>query len=530
MNTEPSTILVAVEDPETRDYLVNGIACPDRRVIHCDSHGQSLTYVNDATPDVVIVDSRLPDFSCVELLAILKESKPQAALITIVPADEFGTGVRTLAEGAFAYVNIPFSIDEVNHLIDHSIWQQRLMLDNQRLIERLQRSNADLRREMAERREMEEMLTERTAALATVAELATGVAHEINNPLSAVMTFSHLLMMQDLPESIAEDVKKIYSESQRAAQVVKNLLSFARDRQLETQYFDVTERLEETLALKAHQLRMNNVQVRTEFAKDLPKTMGDPHQFTQVFINLITNAEQAMAASNGEGILDISALKMKNSIRLSFADNGPGIPAEHLSKIFAPFFTTKEEGKGTGLGLSMCYNIVQTHGGRIWARSIVGKGSTFYLDIPILGPEKELEPPPALANSRIVGKSVLLVDDETLFVQPLARYLSARGHIVETAQNGDEAWQAIQQNLYHCIVLDMRMPGSDGKLVFSWLQEWDQTVAERVIFITGDQLNAETREFIKSTGNTHLEKPFPPEALEQQIQDCLSQEMKHVER
>ncbi len=176
----------------------------------------------------------------------------------------------------------------------------------------------------------------------------------------------------------------VYRESQRAAKITQNLLSFARRHEPEKQLVSLNEVIEKTLELGAHRMKVNNIDVVVDFAADLPKTMADFFQMQQVFINIVNNAEQAMVEMHRRGRLVVKTQKVGNMIQISFADNGPGIPEENMKRIFDPFFTTKEVGKGTGLGLSICYGLVEAHGGRIYAKSKLGEGATFVVEIPIV--------------------------------------------------------------------------------------------------------------------------------------------------
>jgi PAS domain S-box-containing protein len=238
-------------------------------------------------------------------------------------------------------------------------------------------------RDITERKEMEQQL-QLASRLAAVGELAAGVAHELNNPIAAIQGFAQFLTARkDLDADIRKDLDTIYRESQRAAKITQNLLTFARRHEPEKQLISLNEIIEETLELQAHPMKVNNIELVVELAPDLPKTLADFHQMQQVFVNIINNAEQALIEIHRKGRLVVKTKKAGNIIQISFADNGPGIPEENLKRIFDPFFTTKEVGKGTGLGLSICYGIVEAHGGRIYARSKLGQGATFVVELPI---------------------------------------------------------------------------------------------------------------------------------------------------
>ena len=177
----------------------------------------------------------------------------------------------------------------------------------------------------------------------------------------------------------------VYSEAQRAAGIVRNLLTFARKHSPVKQLSQINNVIEDVLRLRAYEQRVNNIEVSRQFASDLPEVMVDYFQMQQVFLNIIINAEYFMTQAHNRGTLTITTERLDNIVRISFADDGPGISKENLSRIFNPFFTTKEVGKGTGLGLSICHGIVAEHGGSIYARSRLGKGATFVVELPING-------------------------------------------------------------------------------------------------------------------------------------------------
>lgn len=220
-----------------------------------------------------------------------------------------------------------------------------------------------------------------TSRLISLGEIIGGVAHELNNPLTSVMGFSQLLMEQEKDGPNYADLKMIFNESQRAAKVVSNLLAFVRRREIDKQWVAVSDPLERVLALKSYDLRVGNIDVECVLEPDLPPVFVDEHQLEQVFLNLVTNGQQAMVTTNNRGCLTIRAQRKNDSVLVSFADDGPGIPSADLSSIFDPFFTTKGPEQGTGLGLSICQGLVQEQGGKIWAESEEGKGAVIYVEL-----------------------------------------------------------------------------------------------------------------------------------------------------
>jgi PAS domain S-box-containing protein len=241
---------------------------------------------------------------------------------------------------------------------------------------------AGINKDITERKRIQEQLVI-ADRLASVGELASGIAHELNNPLTGVIGFAQIALDKDIPDYVREDVQIVYSEAQRAAQVVKNLLTFARKHPLAKQLMSINSIIEKVLELRAYEQKVNNIQVNTHFAPELPEVMADYFQLQQVFLNIVINAEYFMIEAHNGGNLTITTEMAEDTIRASFADDGPGIAEENLGHLFDPFFTTKEVGSGTGLGLSICHGIVAEHGGRIYAESEPGKGATFIVELPI---------------------------------------------------------------------------------------------------------------------------------------------------
>jgi two-component system NtrC family sensor kinase len=224
-----------------------------------------------------------------------------------------------------------------------------------------------------------------TDRLASLGELAAGTAHELNNPLTSIIGFSELLMEKEVPDDIREDLKLINSEAQRATNVTRNLLTFARKHAPVKQPNQINSIIEDVLGLRAHMQKMNSIEVDKQLASNLPEVMVDYFQMQQVFLNIVINAEYFMIDAHGRGTLTVTTRQIDDTVVISIADDGPGIPEGNLGRIFDPFFTTKETGKGTGLGLSICHGLVTEQGGRLYVRSQLGRGATIFVELPTRG-------------------------------------------------------------------------------------------------------------------------------------------------
>ncbi len=237
--------------------------------------------------------------------------------------------------------------------------------------------------DITERLKMQEQLIV-TDRLASIGELAAGIAHEINNPLTGVVGFSDLLMSRDdLPDDAMEDLSIINKEAVRASQVARNLLTFSRQHPDYKAPVRINDIINTVLQLRAYEQKVNNIEVVTNLDENLPAISANDYQLQQVFINIIVNAEFFMKEAHGRGRLEITTRRKDGKVQISIADDGPGIAPEDLSRIFDPFYTTKEVGQGTGLGLSICYGIIDEHGGRIWAESELNQGATFVMELPV---------------------------------------------------------------------------------------------------------------------------------------------------
>jgi len=344
--------------------------------------------------------------------------------------------------------------------------------------------------------------------LAAMGELLAGVAHELNNPLAVVIGHAALLAHTSDP-AVAARGAKIARAAERCGRIVKNFLALARQYPPERTSVRLNQIVEEALEVLAYPLRVDNVEVVTELAPEIPALAADAHQLQQVLVNLVTNAHQAMRAVTGRRRLTIRSGRdtAAGSVWLEVGDTGAGIPPEVEARLFEPFFTTKPLGQGTGLGLSICRGIVESHGGHLSVNGGPGHGATFRVELP-LGGAAPSAPSPDDVGPRVPPCRILVVDDEPEVAGVVAELLRGDGHRVDTASDGVDALDRLRERPYDAVVSDLKMPHLDGAGLWEAVRQIDPLLAGRFVFLTGDTLTPSTTEFVERVGAPSLKKPF----------------------
>jgi PAS domain S-box-containing protein len=367
---------------------------------------------------------------------------------------------------------------------------------------------------------------EMSSRLAAVGEMAAGIAHEINNPLTSVIGFSELLMeKQDLPSDVKEELKSIFKGSNRVKDIVRRMLTFARPTKPDRTGTSINELIVATLDLRSYVLRTANIEVVKHLDPELPWIVADPGQMQQVFLNLIVNAEFSMKKAHGRGILAITTEKMDNHIHISFKDDGTGMSKEVEDKLFNPFFTTKDIGEGTGLGLSLSRSIITEHGGTIEVESDPGKGANFIITLPITSTAEDAPAKAGVANTvppeKVKAAHILVVDDEEDIRKLLSTILTKSGHTVETTGDVREAAVKMDSISYDVVLADIRMPGMSGVELYNNIKPKHPELKGRFIFITGDTSDAQIRDFLEQNKLSYITKPFDMETLLKQVNRLL---------
>lgn len=379
--------------------------------------------------------------------------------------------------------------------------------------------------DITQQRKLEKQLVQ-SEKMSDLGQLISSVAHELNNPLTAVIGYSQLLLGMDCDDKTKHTLATINSEAERCYKIVEGLLHFAREYEPRREYIQINNIVEATLNLKRYQLQVDNIQLELHISGDIPETLVDPHQMQQVFMNIINNAHQAMVKHSGRGKLTVETKLEDDNIVIKFTDTGPGIPEKNMSRIFEPFFTTKEPGKGTGLGLSICQTIIQDHGGSIFVDSELGKGATFTVCLPVMTKEPELIPVARPEEEDVIaasetGSRILVVDDEQRILDLFTDVLNIMGHKAFTARDGSQAMDRLDEGEYDLIICDLKMPGFGGEKLYNFIKVTNPELAKRIVFITGDTVNPETKSFLESTGNFYIGKPFGIEEIKQVLAKAL---------
>ena len=395
-------------------------------------------------------------------------------------------------------------------------------------------------RDMTERERMQAELLQ-AQKMEALGQLISGVAHELNNPLSAIVAFSQLMQRDErLPDDLHRDADLLRREAERTRRIVQNLLDFARQRRPERRPTSLRDLVDRTLELHAYMLGGGRVEAVVEMPDDLPAVDVDPSQLQQVLLNLTANAIQAIRSTGRGGRLVISAesVDADERVRLRFTDDGPGVPPDVEPRLFEPFFTTKPVGEGTGLGLSVSYGIVASHGGRLWYEPAPGGGASFIMEIPAvdgsadaaasriitttpLAREAEAKPGSETRQRRGV---VLAIDDEPSIRMLLTRALGRVGHEVTVAASGAEAIAILERRSFDLMLVDHRMSGMDGLECYERAIRLRPELRERTVIMSGDTLNAALSEFAERHSLRMLAKPFDVAAVVQLVDDVLRQD------
>jgi two-component system NtrC family sensor kinase len=496
-------ILIVDDEPVNVRLLERVLATAGYRSVEgITDPREALARYRALQPDLVLLDLMMPHLDGIAVLGQLKaemgeDYRPVLVLTADVTLD---ARRRALEAGATDFLTKPFEQVEVLLRIGN-------MLETRRLYGALEAHN----------RSLEQMVRERTERLlqsekiATMGSLLAGVAHELNNPLAVLSGHVQLLRETAGDPEIAVRTDKILDAADRCVRIVRNFLALARQRPPERGRVHVKEVARGAVELLGYQLRTAGIDVTMGIPDGLPAVWADRHQLHQVLVNLVGNAQQAMRHHAGRRAVEIAARHdaARGRVRLEVADTGPGMPPEVRARIFEPFFTTKPVGEGTGLGLSLCRSMIEEHGGTIDVASEPGQGARFLIELPV-ATERDLAAAEAVGEipAPVGRKAVLVVDDEEEVASVLAETLTRDGHTAQIAPNGAVALELLRVRRFDLIISDTKMPVLDGETFYEDLMRDFPDMRARIVFLTGDVLSREKREFLERTGAPFLAKPF----------------------
>ncbi|OLC06197.1 MAG: hypothetical protein AUH42_06140 [Gemmatimonadetes bacterium 13_1_40CM_70_11] len=347
--------------------------------------------------------------------------------------------------------------------------------------------------------------------LAAVGQLVSGVAHELNNPLTSIAGLSEFLLEQkDLGTKDRGHLRVIHEQAERAGRIVRNLLTFARKGPAERVRVDLNDLIQRTVLLMSYDLTLRDIAIERSLGGGLPAVLGDRHALQQVMLNLLTNAAHAVSQNPPERPRVIRvATSFDDRVRVHVADSGPGIADDVMPHLFTPFFTTKEPGHGTGLGLSISYSLIESHGGHITVERPSEGGAVFVIDLPaaaagaaageLIARTPAPLPPP-------IKRSILLVDDDPGVRRMVKALFGREGHSVDVARNPQQAIDMARARGYDLILADIQA-SARGKLFVEALVEAQPALRDRTLVATGD-IRPATEGTLARLGLRYVRKPF----------------------
>ncbi len=376
------------------------------------------------------------------------------------------------------------------------------------------RDLTDRRRAESDREQLQSRLAQ-SVRMEALGRLVSGVAHELNNPLAAILTFSEQLLTEQSEAEIAGPIRTIREQARRARAIVRDLLTFVRRREERREPAEIGVLVERTVRALEGDLSRQSVSLALTTEPGLPLLHCDPTAIEQVLTNLLDNAARATPG----GTVSLTIRRERDGVAIVVEDSGPGIPPDHLSRIFEPFFTTRGTGEGTGLGLSVSLGIVQQHGGELRAENRVpGPGARFTAWLPfgaVVASASAVQasgPVPTVAVPRARQGLVLLIDDEDAIRASMRRYFERQGWSVDEASDGAVGLAKLlatrEPASYDVVICDLKMSGLTGLELHHWVSSSRPDLLGRLVFASGDTASPEAAAFLSSSGCPVLEKPF----------------------
>jgi signal transduction histidine kinase/CheY-like chemotaxis protein len=392
-----------------------------------------------------------------------------------------------------------------------------------------------------------------TEKLAALGQMVSGIAHELSNPLTSILGYARRLLVGSSGLASTEEARQIYQEAERATRILRQLLLNARETIPERRLVSLNQIVMLAAELQRFSLAAEKIRVELDLSPALPLIHGDAGQLQQVLINLLNNARHALEEQNQAGLIRLRTRSAgARRVLLEIEDTGPGIPPAIQARIFDPFFTTKPAGVGTGLGLSIVLSVVREHGGSVRLQSPPQGGALFQIELPAATERQQADAVEGAVRSRVKSRArerktsmveemqltspaiprpapfepmkdtrVLVVEDEPTVARLIADVLEDEGMRVDVLLDGRAALDLAARESYALVICDMKMPGLDGQHFYRSLERSGNPLREHFLFVTGDVIGAQTREFLKHHNLPHVAKPFRVEELTEKVRALL---------
>lgn len=376
-------------------------------------------------------------------------------------------------------------------------------------------------RDVTESKRMEQQLMQ-SEKLAAIGQMVSGVAHELNNPLTAVLGVSDLLLEKEADDSARRQLQLINKQARKAAELVQGLLMFSRPSTRQNQRVRISDLIDRAIGLQRAELESRRIILEVDAPSDLPLIQADPQHMTQVFVNLISNAVQAIASVSDHGRITIHVKSMPNQQEIVIDDDGPGIRTDIRSKIFDPFFTTHRTSGGSGLGLTICLVIVKEHGGMIEAQTSPSGGARFRIVLPSANVVADVKMARPANREKLKERSVLIVEDEAGIRELLEHGLTEQGADVETVEAAESAWGRMTTGRYDLVLCDYNLGNESGSALIERILKSEHAHTSRFVLMTGELLSNEDLSRWEKRGVRVLQKPFQLSELTALLQEVLS--------
>ena len=532
--TRVHEVLIVEDDPHLSQLIAELLQDAGYTVSMASTGATALARLEAEPLDLVILDWMLPDMAGDQLCRTIKArcSETFLPILMLTARSALADRIAGLEAGADDYLTKPFHADELLARARALLRIRTAELERSAARAELARQRDELQEAYNKLRATQAQLLQ-TSKLAALGELVAGVAHELNNPLAIILGNAELL-----PELADPDyrraVEQIIAGAQRARRVVQSLTTFARHGPLEEHWYDPRDLIERALDLRRAALHAAGIALDVRYAPDLPLLWVDGPQIQQVLLNLVLNAEQALAGRPDPRIairVFTSAMPVgappllpdatvaagpvsgERAVVFDVADNGPGVDESIRSRVFEPFVTTKPVGQGAGLSLAISYGIVARHHGSLQFSSEPGHGTTFRVALPVRQPESVAAAPEPAAPAQASHRNVLVVDDEPAILDMIRRVLARRGYQVTGISSAQQALALLQQQAYDVVLCDIKMPDMDGMAFYTQFQATALEHQPRVVIMTGDTSNTQTSEFLQRSKLPVLSKPFTRQEL-----------------